>query len=424
MGTLNSAPASDPHIERRAAALKALQHAALVMASELEPEQLLKRVTDIAIEVLDASSGSLLMWDPEKSTLCFRVTSSDAQPELVGATMPADVGIAGWVFTHREPTIVADVRKDERFYSKIDESLGRQTTSLIAAPLMTQQEVLGVIELVDKRSRKTFDELDLDILTTLASQAAVSIDNARLSSRLHAQRERLITIEREIHKKLARDLHDGPAQWLAGMSMNIEYILRLMDVDLAKAKVEMEAVRGTLNKTIQQIRNLMFELRPVLLTSQGLKPALQHYIESLNETESMNIRLRMDDLRTRLSADTERAVFDIVREALSNVKRHAHTQEVWVDFLCDPADRLIVTVKDNGLGFDLNAVQREYPMRGSLGMLNMLERADAVGGDLTLESVPGYGTTVKLTIPLAQKPVEKTDQTPPDNNDGTPETDK
>ena len=373
------------------------------MLSETEPEGLLRKICAVSIEMLDASTASLLIWDAERDQLVFRVTGPEVSKQLEGRGISADEGIAGWVFTNRRPVIVPDVRADERFCSAIDESLGHQTISLIAAPLMTEQAMLGVIEVLNKKTGQGFDDVDLDVLTALANMAAIVIDNIRMANKLKFQRQQLSTIEQDIHKKLARDLHDGPAQWLAGISMNLEYILRLIDINLPQAKVELEATRQKLDRTINQVRNLMFELRPVLLESHDLETALKHYVDSLNQMDNMNISLQMDGLSTRLVPRSERAIFDIIREAISNIKRHAYTSHAWIDFRMDCDDTLVVTVRDDGLGFDLSAVQCDYPMRGSLGMLNMTERAGLIGGSLSINSAPNQGTIVTLRLPVQRR---------------------
>jgi signal transduction histidine kinase len=397
---LSQQPA-DLNPDRHAAALGALQDAARAMASDLDLAHLLNRIMAIAVDVWHGSMGSLLIYDMHSDQLVFKVAYPEVRQSLEGSSLPPGAGIAGWVFAQRRPLIVPDVSQDDRFLAETDEPASGRHLSLIAAPLLTQQDCLGVIEVLGSQCGQPFDDLDLDILTTLAYQAALVIDNAILSSNLHTQRARLLTVEREVHQKLARDLHDGPAQWLAGISMNLEYIVRLMDQDPAKAKAELGNVQSTLDKTIKQVRNLMFELRPIILESDGLEPALEHYVESLNHTDGMKIKLEITAACNDLSAEAQRIVFDIVREALSNVKRHAHTQEVWVSLQRESNNTLTVTVRDNGLGFSLSAVQRDYSTRGSLGMLNMLERAAAVGGELGIDSVPGYGTTVKLKVPLS-----------------------
>ena len=166
--------------QERIAALLALQEVAHTLSSELNLEKLLRKILHAAIDVLQASTGSLLIWDPETDELVFTVVGDSEAAQLEQRRIPADQGIAGWVFTHRQPIIVDDVHRDERFFKGIDESLGFKTISLIAAPLMTQNEIIGVIEVLNKRSGERFDEQDLDILTALALQAAIALVSARL----------------------------------------------------------------------------------------------------------------------------------------------------------------------------------------------------------------------------------------------------
>lgn len=385
--------------DRQTAAVRALTEASHAMVSDLQLSHLLQRIMEITVKVLDSAAGSLFLWDPGAQRLSVRIACPESHNGLQNISILPDRGIAGWVFSMRTPVNVADPAADPRYCPDADRALGSDSRSLLAAPLLTQQDCLGVIEVFDKRWGKPFDQLDLDILTSLAGQAAFAIDNSLLSTGLNKQRDRLLTIEREIHKKLARDLHDGPAQWLASVSMNLEYVVRLLDSNPAEARVELAAVRTTLDKTIQQVRHLMFELRPVVLETDGLAAAIRHYVDSLKNTGGMNVRLDLDLPGLNLNTDEQRCVFDIVREALSNVRRHAHTQEAWVSMRVVDG-RLIVTVRDNGLGFDLASVQRDYSQRGSLGLLNMMERAASVGATIVIDSVPGYGTSVRLTLPF------------------------
>jgi len=388
---------------RSAAALRAFPSITRQLLAETEPDGLLRKIQTVAMGLLGASSVSLLIWDSDRNQLVFRGTGEEADEQTVGKGIAPDQGIAGWVFTHSQPLCIPDVRADERFCSEIDESLGDPYAALVAAPLLNDQGICGVIEAINKKTGEDFDEIDVDTLCAFASLAALAIENVRLNDKVKCQRQQFSTIEQDIHKKLARDLHDGPAQWLAGISMNLEYILRIIDINLPQARAELEGTRHKLDRTINQVRNLMFELRPVLLDSHDLETALKHYVDSLNQMDNMNISLRMEGLRTRLAPRTERAIFDIIREAISNIKRHAYTSRAWIDFRADGDDTLVVTIRDDGLGFDLSAVQCDYPRRGSLGMLNMTERASLIDGTLAINSVPSEGTLVTLRLPL-QRP--------------------
>ncbi len=400
-------------IERRINALMALQDISRTLTSELDLNRLLRKIIHAAVEVLDASTGSLLIWDPADNSLVFAVTEGgEGEGEtLEQRRMPADQGIAGWIFTHRQPVIVEDVSQDERFFKGIDESLGYCTSSLIGVPLMTKGEMIGVIEVLNKRSGEKFDEQDLDTLSALAAQAAIAIVNARLYSQIREERDRMLSIEEEVHKKLARDFHDGPAQTLASLIMDIEFIQKLLKRDPSKVEAELLQLKEKATKAMHQARTTMFELRPLVLETEGLKAALEYYVEQLRKTESMSIHLQIEGLEERLSHKVEDIVFAIVREALNNIKKHAQANNVWLTVIRGEKE-LLTTIRDDGRGFDVAEVEISYATRGSIGLLNLYERAEMLGGQIAIESAPGQGTTVSLTVPLPSTKATPGDKSP------------
>jgi signal transduction histidine kinase len=313
--------------------------------------------------------------------------------------MPADQGIAGWIFTHRQPVVVEDVSQDERFFKGIDESLGYHTSSLIGVPLMTKGEMIGVIEVLNKRSGEKFDEQDLDTLSALAGQAAIAIINARLYSQIREERDRMLNIEDEVHKKLARDFHDGPAQTLASLIMDVEFIQELLERDPSKIEAELLQLKEKATKAMHQARTTMFELRPLVLETKGLKSALEYYVERLRQTEDMSIHLKIEGLEERLPHRVEDIVFAIVQEALNNIKKHAKADNAWLTVIRGE-EELSTIIRDDGRGFDVGEVEISYATRGSIGLLNLYERAEMLGGRISIESGSGQGTAVSLIVPL------------------------
>jgi signal transduction histidine kinase len=400
MAAQNGPPPRDS-TERRINALMALQDISRTLISELDLKRLLQKIIHAAVEVLDASTGSLLIWDPSENSLVFAVTEGGEgeRETLELRRMPADQGIAGWIFTHRQPVIVEDVSQDERFFKGIDESLGRRTSSLVGVPLMTKGEMVGVIEVLNKRSGEKFDEQDLDTLSALAGQAAIAIVNARLYLQIREERDRMLNIEEEVHKKLARDFHDGPAQILASLIMDIEFIQKLLERDPSKVEAELLQLREKATKAMRQARTTMFELRPLALETKGLKAALEYYVQRLRQTENMSIYLQIEGLEERLPQRVEDIVFAIVLEALGNIKKHARANNVWLTVICGEKE-LLTTIQDDGRGFDVEEVEISYATRGSIGLLNLYERAEMLGGRISIESAPGQGTTVSLMVPI------------------------
>jgi len=214
------------------------------------------------------------------------------------------------------------------------------------------------------------------------------------------ERDRIITIEEDIRKHLARDLHDGPAQLIAAMINTIDFINMLYQQAPERVPDELESLNTLAHRVLHQVRTLLFDLRPVILETQGLVPALQTYAKNQQETSNEAYHLKIEGCNRRFNTKGENTIFSIIQEAMGNVKKHAQAQDVWI-LLVEKDDNLQVSIQDNGQGFDVKQLQTGYDKTGSLGMLNMQERAQAIGGSLTITSQPNIGTTVSLLVPLS-----------------------
>jgi signal transduction histidine kinase len=386
----------------RIAALRALQRVAQSLASELNLEPLLKNTLRLAVEVMDASAGSLLLIDPAADELVFEVIEGGGGEALQGQRMAKDKGIAGWVVTNNQPLIVNDVDKHERHYKGFEMGTDFKTVSLICVPLLAKGEVIGVLQVLNKRSGENFSDDDLDILTTFAAQSATAIKNARLYRNLQAERDRIVALEEQVRKRLARDLHDGPAQLLSATIMSAQFakeILTRTPEKLDKLKEELEELEPLATKALHQVRTMLFDLRPVILETRGLAPALESYVKRLRLANDFAISLEVENFSERLDDKAEVAIFSIVQEAVSNAKKHAHASHLELK-MARQDGHLVVTVRDDGQGFDVARVDGSYDRCGSLGLLNMRERAEMLNGELSIESALGQGTLVKLIVPL------------------------
>ena len=156
--------------------LRALQQDAQTINSGQDLELFLSKVLYTALKAMDAADGSLLLVDHDTSELVFAMVKGMLRSELRGYRFPKTAGVAGWVATHAEPLIVDRPRLDDRFYFHVDEAFGFETTSLICAPLLGPDKVIGVIEVLNKFSQQAFNEVDLDLLTILAHIAAEAIE--------------------------------------------------------------------------------------------------------------------------------------------------------------------------------------------------------------------------------------------------------
>jgi signal transduction histidine kinase len=376
-----------------------LQHISQELVSELDLDLLLHNIMRSAIEVMEAQAGSLLLLDKATDELAFCVVEGGGGARLQGKRMSRRQGIGGWVLNHKQAVIVDDTLQDQRFYAEIGASVDYATTSMICAPMINRGEAIGVLQILNKRNGERFDRSDEELLIVLAAQSAVAIRNAQLYQELRDERDRIVVIEEDVRKRLARDLHDGPTQLVAAIIMNMQFIRRLMEREPERVDAELDEMMNLAEQAMRQLRTMLFDLRPVILEAKGLIPALEAYSSRLTETEQFTVYLEVEGEIPRLTRQAESAIFAVVQEAITNAKKHAEADHMWIQ-VHRRQDSLHISVRDDGGGFDVAELMANYASQGSLGMINMRERAEMIHSDLKLESTIGQGSTVHLTVPM------------------------
>ncbi len=389
------------YLEQRIAALEALQEVALIFSSELQLNRLLALILSSAVDVMKASAGSLLLYDDATKELVFQVVQGGGGKALRQKRIRSDEGIAGWVFSRGQPVIVHDTSMDPRHLIRIDEALRFHTAAMVAAPLMYKSKPIGVIEIINKKSREQFNEQDQDLLMAFAAQAAVVIENARLYQQVVAERDRLLAVEEQVRRELARELHDGPSQLLSAIIMGLKFLKQVIARQPDRIETELGELERLSTQALHQVRNMLFDLRPVALETQGLRVALEIYVDRQSETDGLQLHLDIDALTMRFQPKVEAALFSIVQEAVGNAKKHAQPKNIWITAQRQE-DALTLSVRDDGRGFDLANVEESFAQRGNLGLLNMKERAEIANATLTINSKPGKGTLVTLVIPVGK----------------------
>jgi signal transduction histidine kinase len=392
-------------LEHRITALETLQEVAHTLTSELKLDRLLALILSNAMDVLKATAGSLLLLDQATNELVFQVVQGGGGKALLRKRIRTDEGVAGWVFTRRMPAIVHHAASDPRFAMRVDESLSFQTLSLIAAPLIHKGNPIGVIEVLNKQSGERFNADDQELLMAFAAQSAVVIENAQLVQQVIAERDRILDVEEEVRRELARDLHDGPSQILASLLMGMKHLHQVVARQPERIPQELSDLERLATTAMHQVRNMLFDLRPVALETQGLLAALRVYVERQRETGGSNIFLEAETITARFAPKIEAAVFSIVQEAVGNSKKHAQAKSISISAR-QSATTLTLSIRDDGIGFDVASIEESYAQRGSLGLLNMKERAELAHGKLTIDSKIGKGTKVTLVMPLEMQTPE------------------
>jgi two-component system sensor histidine kinase DegS len=197
--------------------------------------------------------------------------------------------------------------------------------------------------------------------------------------------------------RLAREIHDGPAQVLANTVMRLQLVEQLMRQNPKEVEPEISRVRAALQESLKDVRRFIFNLRPASLSDAGLIPTLRYYTHDFGDQFGLEVELNLPE-NLVLSANQELVVFRVIQEALQNVQKHAQANSVEVNVQQRPGGPLVVTITDDGMGFDPKLVRQSRT--GSSGLVSMRERAATVGGTLKVDSRAGNGTTVTLVLPM------------------------
>jgi signal transduction histidine kinase len=270
--------------------------------------------------------------------------------------------------------------------------------SMICVPLRAGFETYGAV-LFATVKRDAYASEHVELLTLFCSQATIALQNATLYKSLREERDKIVDKEEQARHKLARELHDGPTQDVAAIAMRLNFARLLVERDTGRAKAELERLEDLAHRTVKEIRSMLFALRPVILETEGLLAALNQYAENLQENDDLPVEVDPEGYQDCLDIEAQGVVFAILEEAINNARKHAQASHVWVRLRVKD-DLFVAEVIDNGRGFDVDAVESEYSSRGSLGMVNLKERADLIGGTINIRSSPGEGTHVTLLVPI------------------------
>ena len=216
-----------------------------------------------------------------------------------------------------------------------------------------------------------------------------------------ASRQVFQIIEEE-RMRIARDMHDGPAQSMANLVLQAEILERLLDRNPKQLVSELAEFKNSVRNALEETRQLIFDLRPMTLDDLGLIPTLRKFIKEYGDRYGLSTRFNVVGQERRLPGNIEGVLFRIIQEALTNVHKHARAKMAEVTMSLQPT-RVAVVVKDDGQGFDVARTEANLHKNKNLGLLSMRERAELEKGALEIRSQPGRGTEVRVEIPLGKR---------------------
>jgi len=278
--------------------------------------------------------------------------------------------------------------------------------SLALAPLIRNNDVIGILVCGSIGDERSYSKGELELLKGLADHVTIAISNASMFEQIRKGRERqrvlsksLVDVQETERRHIARELHDHLGQALTGLQFMLETTKKRAVDD---QKQQLDEIQKYVSDMIVQIREMSLNLRPGMLDDIGLIPTLKWHFERYTNQTGIIVNFRADNFNTRLSGEIETATYRIIQEALTNVARYAQTQEVLVGLALQD-NTLWVEILDQGKGFDVSLISD----KPTAGLGGMRERADLLGGYLSINSYINQGTQILAALPLTNKPLER-----------------
>ena len=358
----------------------------LILASELALEAVLQVIVDEAADLTDATYGALGVLGPDGRIAEFVTTGVTPEERAAIGDPPTGHGILGLLIRDPRPVRIPNLADHELSYGFPPNH--PQMTSFLGAPVTSRGKVFGNLYLTNKKGADEFDQGDEDALVVLAAQAGIAIENARLYAQareLREEMERLAVLEDR--ERIAKDLHDGVIQSLFAVGMSLQGTS--MASGDPRVAERIDAAVEEIDRVIHDLRNYIFGLRPGALADRALDAALRELVAEFEQRSGIVTVAEIDPTVASGLSSVAGDVLQLAREALSNVGRHSGATTCRLS-LSAPEGSAVLEVDDDGKGFDPSSAPRGD------GLTNLEQRAEAAGGRVVIDSMPGRGTTVRV----------------------------
>jgi len=376
-------------LDRRGRQLQALNQAGLTLAAELDSASVLQKIVDLARDVGRSKYAALGIFNENGEVVQFLTSGITREERERIGPLPRGRGLLGLLQDEQRPIRIRSIAEHP---ASVGYPRGHPPmNSFLGVPIIWRGRSVGNLYLTEKIGAEEFGAEDEEAMITLAAQAAIAIENARL----YEQVGRISVLEER--QRIGMDLHDGAMQSLYGVGLLLEDVAERFPPAAGQARAPVERAVELLNGTIADMRRYVMGLRPIRGAERPLSESLPTLASQIGEQARLDVRVDVDPEAERdLDPEQREATFYVAADALTNVARHARATRAEVR-LSHIDGGAVLEVTDDGIGFD------PATRPPGLGLRNMRERAFVAGGRLRVGSSPGGGTSVRLELPLERE---------------------
>ncbi|MCD4784483.1 MAG: response regulator [Candidatus Eremiobacteraeota bacterium] len=402
-------------LNTRVKELSLLNEMSQILTSPLNLWLLLDKIARLATKISKVDACAILMYNEEQEKFIVSNTLGLSDSFKENVKLSLFDSIIEEMMTLNRPLVVTNLDK-LGISPLIKESFREGMKNMVAVPLPSKGKLMAIIAIYSKENRELPKEA-MGLLTILAGQAGISIENADLYESTHQKQQlveqllgKVIQAQEEERKRIAAELHDTIAQSLVGILTKVQTCQLLMKKDPSQVLGKLEELKNVVGDNVKEVRQIIFNLRPSSLDDLGLVPSLENYIKRFEKEHNIHVEFRINNRERRLPTTVETAVFRIIQEALTNVRKHSNADKTLVRLTFQPKI-LSLRIADNGEGFEWEEVTERFMKGHSHGIQGMKERVSVLGGTFKITTEKGKGCVVNAQVPIYRKKEKSTRKT-------------
>jgi len=392
--------------EERDHELIVLSRVSAALSGLQDLEAILRVALDNVLDSMSGTIGGILTLDEQTQTLSYYVHRGLSTKYVEEMRLSLGEGIAGKVAQSGRSILLEDISTDPRVaHPDLVSSEGLK--AFISVPLRAKDKVLGVINIASRMPHR-FTVNDMHLLHSIGDQLGVAIEQAQLYERLRKARERYrqlarqtLVAQEEERRRVARELHDETSQALSGLALQLQALVDMAEMSASQDTefvAKLKKVQSLAVQVHSEIKRLIADLRPALLDTLGLVPAIRHYAEATLCPLGINVSVESKGVDERLPSEVEAGLFRFFQGAIGNIAQHSMAKNATMALECKEGE-LLLRVSDDGKGFDVSKITDIEESGRGRGVFSMKERISLLGGTCSIESQLGQGATVMAKVP-------------------------